>query len=213
VASDLEWLRASGLAAALGSLRRLSSRPVVLGICGGYQMLGGRIDDPLGVESAVAHTTGLGWLAVDTTFAPEKTTRLRSERGPDGHAVHGYEIRHGHSRPTPGWTPWLGTDTDSAPDPAAPGSATTEEYAVSARDESGTVLGTSLHGLLEDDAFRRAFLAHVAAVRHRSWPSSGVSFAAAREAQIDHVADACEEYLDLDHLWRLVESAEPLHQR
>jgi adenosylcobyric acid synthase len=195
VATDLEWLRAGGLAGALASLRDSAVPPVVLGVCGGYQMLGGRIDDPLGVEGTVETSAGMGWLPVDTTFAFEKTTRLRVARGPEGDPVHGYEIRHGRTLRGPGWTPWLEADTDTDSDTG------TGEHVISARDECGTVLGTSLHGLFEDDAFRSAFLSHVAGVRNRSWKPSGVSFAAAREAQIDRIADACAEHLDLERLW------------
>jgi adenosylcobyric acid synthase len=71
------------------------------------------------------------------------------------------------------------------------------------------VFGTTLHGLFEEDAFRGEFLARVAAIRGSSWRPSGASFGAARERQIDRVADACEAFLDTDALWRLVESGGP----
>ena len=67
------------------------------------------------------------------------------------------------------------------------------------------MLGTTLHGLFEGDAFRLAFLGSVAARRGRAWSPSDLAFAAVRERQIDVVADACEEHLDLEKLWRLVE--------
>ena len=78
---------------------------------------------------------------------------------------------------------------------------------ISAADADGIVLGTTLHGLFEDDGFRHRFLAELAGRRGRTWADSGLSFAAARQGQIDRIADACEEHLDLDALWRLVESA------
>ena len=77
--------------------------------------------------------------------------------------------------------------------------------AASARDAAGTVLGTTLHGLFEADAFRTSFLSEVAARRGRTWRSSGVSYAGARVRQVDRIADACESYLDTEQLWRLVE--------
>ena len=70
------------------------------------------------------------------------------------------------------------------------------------------MLGTTLHGLFEDDGFRSPLpRPSWPARRGRAWAASGLSFAAARQGQIDRIADACEEHLDLDALWRLVESA------
>ena len=187
-AADLQWLRDSGLAGALAALRAAPVPPVLLGICGGFQMLGTSIDDPAGVESATPATAGLGWLPVHTVFGTEKVTRLTTATGPGGTPLHGYEIRHGHVAGQPGCRAWLeGT-------PAA-----------SASDTTGTVVGTTLHGLFEGDAFRAGFLAEIAARRGRAWRSSGVSYAAARVRQVDRIADACESYLDTEQLWRLVE--------
>jgi adenosylcobyric acid synthase len=190
--ADLQWLRASGLLTALEEARRSAAPPVVLGICGGFQMLGQRIDDPEGVESSRSTTPGLGWLPLRTGFTRAKTTTLRTGTDPSGHVVRGYEIRHGQTEALTGARPWLSLDGDD-------GTAT------SACDNDGLVWGTSLHGLFEEDGFRSSFLAQVAAVRGLSWRPSGSSFAAARERQIDRVADACAAYLDTDALWRLVE--------
>jgi adenosylcobyric acid synthase len=187
---DLRWLRDSGLADALAARRASAVPPVILGICGGFQMMGERIDDPAGVESTPPRCAGLGWLPVRTEFVAEKVTRLSAAVGPGGDVVRGYEIRHGRITPGPEWRPWLGGDAGDG----APG----------ARDAPGAVLGTTLHGLFEEDGFRTWFLGMVAARRGRTWRSSGFSFAGARERQIDRIADACEEHLDLEALWRLV---------
>jgi adenosylcobyric acid synthase len=204
--ADLHWFRSSGLLDRVDAARRSTSPPVILGICGGFQMLGQRIDDEEGVESATATTPGLGWLPVRTVFAAGKTTALRNGTAPSGGPVRGYEIRHGRSLSDAGWSSWLCLDGDGAdgPDgPAHPGQVT------SAVDGDGMVFGTTLHGLFEEDAFRGEFLARVAAIRGSSWRPSGASFGAARERQIDRVADACEAFLDTDALWRLVESGGP----
>jgi adenosylcobyric acid synthase len=192
-ASDLEWLRNAGLVRELEVLRRLPSPPVVLGLCGGYQMLGERVDDPLGIESTASRRAGLGWLPVDTIFRREKFTQLNAGTGLGGELVHGFEIRHGYTRPRPGWSGWLNV-------------MSTDGHAVSARDEHERVFGTSLHGLFEEDGFRSSFLRRVASVRGRRWRSSGLSFAATRERQIDRIADACESHLDTDALWHILES-------
>ncbi|HZO98035.1 MAG TPA: cobyric acid synthase [Gaiellaceae bacterium] len=99
VAADLAWLRRTGLAGAVAARARAGGR--ILGVCGGLQMLGGRIDDPAGVDGAAE---GLGLLPVATRFEPEKLVRRREVRlgelaGPwralSGLRFAGYEIRHG----------------------------------------------------------------------------------------------------------------------
>ena len=192
--ADLAWLHDSGWTATLNALRtRTASPPVILGICGGFQMMGEGIDDPAGVESPEPASTGLGWLPVRTVYEDAKVTRLATATGPGGEPVRGYEIRHGRVRAAPGCVPWLVADGSAG--------------VAGARAAGGAVVGTTLHGLFEQDAFRSAFLTEVAARRGRAWVPSGLAFAAARERQIDAVADACEEYLDTGQLWRLVESA------
>jgi adenosylcobyric acid synthase len=196
---DLSWLRATGLAAALDALRTASSPPpVILGICGGFQMMGEHIDDPDAVESSQRSASGLGWLPVRTTFAADKLTRLTAATasGTEVLSLDGYEIRHGRLRPGPLYTPWFDGDAASQAD----------DDVISAVDPSGDVRGTTLHGVFENDAFRSWFLADVAARRGQAWEPSGLDYAAAREAQIDRVADACEEHLDLERIWRIVET-------
>ena len=189
--ADLRWLRDSGLATALDERRAVPRPSVILGICGGFQMMGEEIDDPAGVESSQPASTGLGWLRIRTVFEPEKVTRLAQATSSQGDAVLGYEIRHGRVTAVPGCIPWL----------RAEGSA----GVAGARDEQGATFGTTLHGLFEQDAFRSAFLGAVAVLRGRTWSPSGLAFAAARERQIDLIADACEEYLDLEKIWRLID--------
>ena len=194
--ADLRWLRDSGLAVALDALRRDPSPPVILGICGGLQMMGSHIDDPDGVESPERTTPGMGWLRLHTVFEADKVTRLVATTVTDGVSVSGYEIRHGSVLPEFGRRRWFeGLERDTA---------------LSAQDTAGNVVGTTLHGLFEDDGFRTWFLADLASRRGREWQPSGLSFGAARERQIDTVADACEEHLDLTRLWQLVESAASL---
>jgi adenosylcobyric acid synthase len=192
--TDLGWLRTTGLLDRLDEARRGPSPPVMLGICGGFQMMGHDIVDPDGVESSTPAVAGLSWLPLRTAFEVEKTTRLRQGTAPAGEVVRGYEIRHGCTWPQSGWAQWLslaGDDDDG--------------QVSSAQGRDGRTYGTSLHGIFEEDGFRRAFLNRVATDRNKSWHSAGVSFAAAREDQIDRVADMCEASLNMDALWRLVE--------
>jgi adenosylcobyric acid synthase len=188
--ADLAWLRAAGFEPALRALRPTTT---VLGICGGYQMLGRRIDDP--VESSAGTVEGLGMLAADTRFEPGKVTRQRGgavSSGALGNGrppVTGYQIHHGR---TSSDAPWITLDDEWGAQAEGAGNA------------DGSVLGTSLHGLFECDAFRTAFLAAVAARRGRTFAPSGVSFAAAREAQFDRLGDLVEDHLDMAAVEKLI---------
>jgi adenosylcobyric acid synthase len=179
--SDLAWLRDRGLAEAVTERAR-TGRPV-LGICGGYQMLAGQIEDE--VESRRGAVDGLGLLPVRIRFGAEKI--LGRPRGSAlGAPVAGYEIHHGVAEIT---------------DPADQG---TEPFLDGCR--RGPVWGTSWHGALENDAFRRAFLAEVAALAGRDFtPAPGTSFAAVREARLDVLADLVAAHLDTAALSRLIE--------
>jgi adenosylcobyric acid synthase len=185
--ADLSWLRATGLDTAI-----CDSRAVLLGICGGYQALGTRIEDPTGAEAPPGSCAdGLGLLDVTTAFATDKTVRRRSGTGL-GTAVSGYEIHHGQSAAADNLTPWLRLDGE-------------DEGAV--RSDGRVVYGTNLHGLFETDAFRHSFLAGVAAARGVAWERSAVDFGRARTAQVDRLADLVEQHLDLAAVERLIEAA------
>ncbi|SDB80600.1 adenosylcobyric acid synthase (glutamine-hydrolysing) [Raineyella antarctica] len=168
---DLDWLRTAGLDRVLAE-RATAGRPV-LGICGGYQLLGRTIADPDGVEAGAPGTweAGLGLLPVSTVFHAEKSLgRPRGEWA--GHPVVGYEIHHGVATVDPGAEAFL----DGA--------------------RSGAVFGTMWHGTMEDDAFRHAFLAEVAGLAGSGWrpDPSAPGFDERRETMIDSLADAIEEH-------------------
>ncbi|MEO6879981.1 MAG: cobyric acid synthase [Mycobacteriaceae bacterium] len=177
--SDLAWVRARGLDAALRE--RVAGGGAVLGVCGGYQMLAQTIDDE--VESRAGQVVGLGLLPTTVTFARHKTLG-RPVGQAYGHPVRAYEIHHGVST-VHGGTPFL----DGV--------------------RHGCVWGTTWHGSLENDAFRRAFLADVAAGSGSGWtPSAGadgpVSFAAVRQRRLDVLGDLVAENLDTAAVTRLI---------
>jgi len=175
--ADLDWLRGRGFDRAIAR-----TDVIVLGICAGYQMLGRRICDD--VESGRGTVEGLGVLDAETAFAAEKVTRQR--RGVAmGQRVSGYEIHHGITTRGPAAAGWVHLDDVHG---------TGDDGAV---DSSAGALGTALHGLFEEDAFRAAFLIEVARRRGKTFVPAGVSFSAAREAQFDRLADLVEAHLDL----------------
>jgi adenosylcobyric acid synthase len=183
--ADLAWLRETGLATEV--LRRAAAGTPVLGICGGYQMLARTITDD--VESRAGTVPGLGLLPADVRFAREKTLG-RPVGAAFGEQVHGYEIHHG--------VVTVDHDTDASTQPFLDGAA------------SGPVRGTTWHGALENDGFRRAFLTEVARTTGRRFVAAeDTSFAALREARLDRLGDLVAEHADTDALWRLLESGPP----
>ena len=168
---DLAWLRVAGLDRVLTD-RAASGQPV-LGICGGYQLLGRTIADPDGVEAgaAGAEVAGLGLLPVGTLFHAEKSLG-RPQGAWDGQRVRGYEIHHG----------------------VATVEAGAEAFLDGAR--SGAVFGTMWHGTMESDGFRHAFLTEIAALAGSDWlpDQNAPGFDERREAMIDSLADAVEEH-------------------
>jgi len=181
---DLKWLRTRGLEKAFAE--RAKRGLPVLGICGGYQMFGGRIED--GVESGEAEAVGLGLLPVETFFEEEKILGRPEGRAPGfGNAdVSGYEIHHGRVR-RDGGEPLFSTGDDTE------GCMT------------GATLGTSWHGVLESDGFRRALLLWVARERGLDWSPGEASFAAAREAQLEKLGDLIADHVDREALLRLID--------
>ncbi|MFJ2212145.1 cobyric acid synthase [Streptomyces sp. NPDC101062] len=184
----LAWLRERGLADAL-ALRAAEGRPV-LGICGGYQILGERIDDE--VESRAGEVAGLGLLPVRVRFEREKTL-ARPVGVALGEPVEGYEIHHGVAD-------------------VRGGDAFVTDQEGRALDgcRAGSVQGTHWHGALESDAFRRRFLTEVARTAGRRFvPAPDTSFGALREEQLDLLADLVEEHADTAALLRLIEEGAP----
>jgi adenosylcobyric acid synthase len=178
--ADLSWLHQTGLAAAVIA-HAAAGRPV-LGICGGYQMLARLIVDD--VESGAGQVAGLGLLDLEVVFDPVK--RLARVAGTAlGEPVTGYEIHHG--RVVHHGDPRLISGAEEGSD-------------------RGHVLGTHWHGLLENDAFRRALLRRVASLAGRSGfhPAPDTTFAAVRAAQLDLLGDLIEAHVDTTALVDLI---------
>jgi adenosylcobyric acid synthase len=187
--ADLAWLRSTGLADAV-TRHAAAGRPV-LGICGGYQMLGRRLHDPHGVEAAPGTVEGLGLLDVEVTFDVAK--HLATPTGTWlGEPVAFYEIHHGRER-RGGGAPLI-TVADGTPEGV----------------DAGHVLGTHAHGLLENDGLRRRLLVRAAAAAARDFtPAPDTRYAAVRAAQLDLLGDLVETHLDTAALERLITDGAP----
>ncbi|MCF2533745.1 cobyric acid synthase [Yinghuangia soli] len=190
--ADLAWLRERGLDTALA--RRAAAGQPVLGICGGYQMLGREIDDP--VESRQGVVAGLGLLPVRVRFAADKTL-ARPAGLADGEPVAGYEIHHGIVTVEDGEP--LFTGADGTPLDGC---------------RAGATWGTLWHGALENDGFRRAYLTRVAQWTGRRFEAApGTSFEAARQARLDALGDLVADHLDNAAVDRLIEQGAPAGMR
>lgn len=178
--ADLAWLRAQGWRSYLERHLRYGGK--LIGICGGFQMLGRALHDPAGLEGAPASVEGLGWLDMDTTLQAEK--RLANVAGtltlPGAPAMTGYEIHMGVAR-----GPALAAPAVRLADGTAGGRP---DGALSA---DGQILGTYCHGLFDHPAAQRALFAWAGARN-----LAPVDFAARREADLDRLADATEAALD-----------------
>lgn len=170
---DLSYLRAQGWDVDLAAHVRRGGH--VLGICGGYQMLGRRVTDPEGIEGPSGTDKGLGLLDVETLMTPNKhLTRVRATHAATGHGFHGYEIHIGESTGPDRDRPFA--HVDGAP-----------EGAVS---QNGRIMGSYLHGIFSDNAFRAAFLSGFG-VQSQTRYEAGV------EQTVDALADHLEAHLDV----------------
>jgi len=200
--ADLEWLYRQGLADRIIQLARMGT-PIV-GICGGYQMLGSAISDPLGVEGRASgqgkgdSSVGLCLLPVSTIFDQQKQTRQVRARVSacqgffsecHGATVVGYEVHMGE---TSGGTPVFTLDG-----PEGTAGTRLQDGAV---DETGRIFGTYIHGLFDEPAFRRAWL------RSLGWQStsSGTTLSQVRQAAYDRLSDVLRQSLDMEKLYELV---------
>jgi adenosylcobyric acid synthase len=177
--ADLSFLREQGWDVDLAAHLRRGGH--VLGLCGGYQMLGRSISDPDGIEGQPGTVEGLGFLDVSTVLASDKTVRSVTARHEASlTALSAYEIHLGKTG---------GPDTECAPF-SVDGKA---EGAVSA---SGRVIGTYLHGLFSTDAFRRIFLQGL----HPCGVVGDLCYEAEVEVTLETLADHLEAHLDADRI-------------
>nr|VFJ93915.1 MAG: adenosylcobyric acid synthase (glutamine-hydrolysing) [Candidatus Kentron sp. H]VFJ94686.1 MAG: adenosylcobyric acid synthase (glutamine-hydrolysing) [Candidatus Kentron sp. H]VFK01218.1 MAG: adenosylcobyric acid synthase (glutamine-hydrolysing) [Candidatus Kentron sp. H] len=184
VPGDLDWLRAGDLAD--GILALAGQGVTIVGICGGLQMLGTAIADPHGLESGDGGTrAGLSLLPLRTVLETDKTLKAVSAHHPaSGCWLKGYEIHHGHTH----------SET------LAPALVTEGGKAIGFATQDGRISGTYLHGLYDNDLFRRWFIDGLRARRGFA-PLGAVQVRYNIEPALDRLADAVREGLDLKRIY------------
>jgi adenosylcobyric acid synthase len=177
---DLRYLRAQGWDIDIKAHVRRGGR--VLGICGGYQMLGQTIEDPEGIEGEAGSHQGLGLLDVTTVMHPQKRlAEVTAVHCASGHAVSGYEIHIGRTTGPDCDNHWL--EIGGSGHGAASG--------------DGRIMGCYLHGLFSQDAFRARYLSDLGV------SPSGVKFDQTVDGTLDALAAHMEQHLDLDQILSL----------
>ena len=193
---DLIDLRNRGLDQAV--IRHARNGKMVIGICGGYQMLGNRLQDPEHTESGIPETAGLGLLDMEVVFEKEKRTSqtsgvINASRGwlkpYAGMRMDGYEIHAGRTLPGPEAVPWLriGDRQDGM------------------MNRTGNVLGTHLHGLFDDGQLFTAIASRIRELRGDSEKNdSSVSLEEFREKEFDRIAAIVRSSVDMDAIYRII---------
>ncbi|MBW4707694.1 cobyric acid synthase [Roseobacter sp. YSTF-M11] len=179
--ADLAALKAAGWDIDIAAHLRRGGH--VLGLCGGYQMLGRSVSDPDGLEGTPGTATGLGHLDVDTVLTPRKTLTIsKGSHLASGAPLNGYEIHMGRTTGPDCARPWL--SLDGIPQGAA--------------SVSGQVQGCYLHGIFSSDAFRAAWMAQFG-------KTARIAHDQLVEETLDRLADHLETHLDLDLLLQLAD--------
>jgi adenosylcobyric acid synthase len=177
--ADLAHFRAQGWDIDLQAHIRRGGH--VLGICGGYQMLGCEISDPEGIEGPACTVAGLGHLDINTVMIPHKHLSLtQATYRATGDSVEGYEIHIGETNGPDCVRAWL--EVSGRPEGAA--------------SADGRIKGCYLHGLFSSDQFRSTYLDELGT-------SSNLAFSATVDFALDALAAHVERHLDLDLLWKL----------
>ena len=178
--ADLEYIRAQGWDIDIAAHVRRGG--MVVGLCGGYQILGKRISDPIGIEGAIGEKEGLGLLDVETVLGSDKTLEIVSGvHIASGEKIHGYEIHIGSSEGPDRSNPWICLD---------------DKRVEGALSQDGRVMGSYIHGIFASDGFRQFFLEGL----HKGRTNT-TAYEMMVENTLDNLAEHLEENMDLDALY------------
>ena len=192
VRGDLNWLKESGWDEQIKRHLRLGGK--VIGVCGGYQMLGHWIHDPDAIESAMGSSAGLGLLEMETTLTDNKVLRnIHGHLLDSGIPVEGYEIHAGISQGDALTRPLFSIGS------AEQDQHTSKRFDEGAQNTDGTVLGSYIHGIFDEKALLEHLLLWAGLGQVESF-----DYQAFREQQIERLADAVEEVMSCDSLCQLL---------
>lgn len=191
---DLLWLKRSGLAERMLSVTRHQPPVTLIGICGGYQMLGQKIYDTGKIESGLQEIDGLGLLPVTTRFNKKKTlSQVKAETADSRQEVYGYEIHHGRTRRLNG---------------VVPAFKITERQGKRAEDcdgaasKDGRIWGTYIHGVFDADNFRRSFLNRIR--QDKGWLPLAKDTRFDSDGEFDKLADLLRKNINIKLLYRIL---------
>jgi len=201
---DLAYLRQSGLAAQM--IEQAGAGTPVIGLCGGFQMLGRELHDPLHTESAIPSLEGLGLLDTITTFDPDKiTTQVEAEvtgsgfflNGAPSASICGYEIHMGRTEILPGSSPAFTITVRSGEKVSLPDGAVSGD---------GLVMGTYIHGVFDNDAFRRHVINTLRLKKGLGLPvnDAALSTYEQRQRDFDKLAAVVRASLDMDRIYTIL---------
>jgi len=192
VIGDLQALKERGLAEAVMKLAQ-DGRTRIVGLCGGFQMLGKTIEDPAGIESANRMLSGLGLLPVKTVLLPDKTLKaVYARHVKSGLPLRGYEIHHGATVECGGALFTCGNVVSVVRDDGEP---------IGYASADGRIIGTYLHGFFDADAFRRWFIDDLR--QQRGWPAlNTVQAVFDVEPALDRLASVVRASLDVKAIYK-----------
>jgi len=192
--TDLNYLKKTGLAERITLIAKNHPSTHLIGICGGYQMLGERISDRGTTESAQKSVKGLGILPVVTSFEKEKVLSwVKAKDMVSGLRVTGYEIHHGRTRLLKECKPIFGiTERQGKKAKGLDG----------AISKDGRIWGTYLHGVFDEDNFRRSFLNKLRL--KNGWPPLALITSFNQDKEFDKLAGLVRENIDMDLLYKIV---------
>lgn len=197
---DLRFLKSQGLDRAVRERYRQGT--ILLGLCGGFQMLGGKIRDPLHLETRHGEAEGLQFFDLDTTLRQEKITRqvwattLTSPVFPAGSIAEGYEIHMGVTEPGSPYPPLFAHEDEN----------TSRHLGIT--NPEGTLVGTYLHGFLDRDELQEDFLKHVRGRRGLPEPDKKFQYQRFRQQQLDRLTHLVCESLDMQRIRDILQGKE-----
>jgi cobyric acid synthase CobQ len=222
-ALDLQFLRESGLADSI--LNYVENGGRLIGICGGYQMLGHRLLDPDGIESSFQELLGLDLFPMETVFESEKRTvrvhgYAQNEFAESGFTEPGFAAPDTSKLPIQGYEIHMGVTTFTAP--------IIHPFRIklqTARDEEayfhhegacsadGRVWGTYIHGILHNDELRLAWLNTIRAAKGLPIGETAIPFGAMREQSFDRLAEHFRTHVDMNHIYRIMNEGATSHEQ